>query len=434
MFSFSELGLAEPLQQALRAESYSHPTPVQAQAIPAVLEGRDLLGCARTGTGKTAAFALPILQRLSSAPSRAAARRARALVLAPTRELAAQVGESFRTYGRHTSLSVAVVSGGVGQGPQVRALARGVDVLVATPGRLLDLMNQGHAKLDQVEVLVLDEADHMLDLGFIPDVRRILAALPRRRQTLFFSATMPPAITSLAERILSDPVRVFVTPTGSTVEQVEQSVRFVASAEKAELLTHELRHPSVRRALVFTRTKRGADRVARRLAQDGIRAEAIHGNKSQGARERALESFRSGRSPVLVATDLAARGIDVDGITHVFNFDLPNVPETYVHRIGRTARAGESGTAISLCSPEERGSLRDIERVIRRSLPESPSLAGERPRRPARSYAEPVARAPAAHAVSRKPRASRRGRVPYGHHAGSGPAYRGAGRPARAHR
>jgi ATP-dependent RNA helicase RhlE len=284
MFSFSELGLAEPLQQALRAESYSHPTPVQAQAIPAVLEGRDLLGCARTGTGKTAAFALPILQRLSSAPSRAAARRARALVLAPTRELAAQVGESFRTYGRHTSLSVAVVSGGVGQGPQVRALVRGVDVLVATPGRLLDLMNQGHAKLDQVEVLVLDEADHMLDLGFIPDVRRILAALPRRRQTLFFSATMPPAITSLAERILSNPVRVFVTPTGSTVEQVEQSVRFVASAEKAELLTHELRHPSVRRALVFTRTKRGADRVARRLAQDGIRAEAIHGNKSQGAR------------------------------------------------------------------------------------------------------------------------------------------------------
>jgi ATP-dependent RNA helicase RhlE len=378
MESFSHLGLVEPLQRALRETGYSHPTPIQAQSIPHLLEGRDLLGCARTGTGKTAAFALPILQRLSLAAPRATSapqaargrgRPPRALVLVPTRELAAQVAQSFETYGAHLPLSVGVIYGGVGQGPQVSALTKGVDILVATPGRLLDLMGQGYVKLDRLEHLVLDEADHMLDLGFIPDVRRILRAVPRQRQTLLFSATMPPPIANLAASILSSPVEVFVTPAASTVEEVEQRVHLVGGADKPFLLAHLLADPSVERALVFTRTKRGADRVTKRLAQSGIPAQAIHGNKGQGVRERTLAGFRDGSVRVLVATDIAARGLDIDDVSHVFNFELPHVPEVYVHRIGRTARAGASGVAISLCDGGELGMLKDIERLIRKKLP-----------------------------------------------------------------
>jgi ATP-dependent RNA helicase RhlE len=368
MKSFSDLGLVEALTRAVRDEGYTEPTPIQAQAIPHLLEGRDLLGCARTGTGKTAAFALPMLQRLSGARTRPASRHARTLVIVPTRELAAQVALSFETYGRGLKLAVAVIYGGVGQGPQVRALARGVDVLVATPGRLVDLMGQGHVKLGAVEVLVLDEADHMLDLGFLPDVRRIVGATPKRRQTLLFSATMPPEIAKLADGLLHEPIKVTVTPVASTAELVEQSVRFVSRGAKTAVLAEVLSKPDVERALVFTRTKRGADRVAKALVKSGISAHAIHGNKSQGQRERTLLGFRDGRTRVLVATDIAARGIDVDGITHVINFELPNVPESYVHRIGRTARAGASGVAISLVDSEEREYLRDIEKLTKQKI------------------------------------------------------------------
>ncbi len=327
----------------MRDSGYTTPTPIQTQAIPHLLEGRDLLGCAKTGTGKTAAFALPMLQLLSAGGRRAAPNTVRSLILAPTRELAAQVGASFETYGAGLKLSVAVIFGGVNQSKQVAALHRGLDVLVATPGRLVDLMGQRHARLGAVEILVLDEADHMLDLGFIPDVKRILATLPKKRQTLFFSATMPPPIQKLADGMLHNPVKVFVTPPASTLEAIEERVHFVDRASKPTLLAELLSAPEVERALVFTRTKHGADKVARRLVQGGITAAAIHGNKAQNNRERTLESFRAGRLHVLVATDIAARGIDVDGITHVVNFELPNVPETYVHRIGRTGRAGREG-------------------------------------------------------------------------------------------
>jgi len=367
--SFSSLGLTPALQDAVRRAGYRSPTPIQAKAIPNLLEGRDLLGCARTGTGKTAAFALPILQHLAGARRRAPAHTVRCLVLVPTRELAAQVAESFRSYGAALDLAIAQVHGGVGQEPQVRALARGLDVLVACPGRLVDLLRQKRADLSRVEVLVLDEADHMLDLGFIPDVRRIVAAIPRRRQTLLFSATMPAPILGLAESLLVNPVKVYVTPQASTVEAIEQRVHFVEDKSKGEVLADLLRDGDVQRALVFTRTKRGANRVAERLAKRGIPAEAIHGNKSQNARTRALEAFRRGHPRVLVATDVAARGIDVDGITHVINYELPEVPETYVHRIGRTARAGASGVAVSLCASDEREQLRGIEKLIRQRVP-----------------------------------------------------------------
>jgi ATP-dependent RNA helicase RhlE len=367
--SFDGLGLTEPLRRAIRAEGYSTPTPIQAQAIPHLLQGRDLLGCAQTGTGKTAAFALPILQRLAGDDERAAPRFCRALVLTPTRELAAQIAASFATYGRYLRLSPAVIFGGVGQDPQVKALARGVDVLVATPGRLLDLMGQGCVRLDRVAVFVLDEADRMLDMGFIHDVRRVVRALPERRQSLLFSATMPPEIARLAENILSNPVRIAVDPVASTVDRIEQGVMFVERAHKRPLLSQVLKDPAVSRALVFTRTKHGANRVAEELARSGVQADAIHSNKSQTARTRALERFRTGAGRVLVATDIAARGIDVDGITHVINYDLPNVPESYVHRIGRTARAGRSGVAISFCDTEERAYLRDIEALIKIRIP-----------------------------------------------------------------
>jgi len=366
--TFSGLDLVEPIQRALRAENYETPTPIQAQAIPHLLAGRDLLGIAQTGTGKTAAFALPILQKLAGnrvAPPR---NSMRALILTPTRELALQINDSFRAYGRHMGLRSAVIFGGVGQQPQVDALRRGLDILVATPGRLLDLEEQGHVKYNGLEVFVLDEADRMLDMGFIHDIRRIVAKLPKQRQSLLFSATMPGEILRLTGAILKDPVRVEVTPAATTVELIDQRVMFVDSGQKRALLAHVLKDADVTRALVFTRTKHGANRVSEGLERGGIRAEAIHGNKSQGARQRALGSFRDGQVRVLVATDIAARGIDIDGISHVINFDIPNLPESYVHRIGRTARAGASGVAISFCDGSEKGFLRDIENLTRKKL------------------------------------------------------------------
>ena len=366
--SFTDLGLVEPIRRALAAEKYDTPTPIQVQAIPVILAGRDLLGIAQTGTGKTAAFALPVLQQLFNPRETPARRATRALVLAPTRELAMQIADGFRSYGRHLGLRQAVVFGGVGQRPQVDALARGVDVLIATPGRLLDLMGQGHLRLDTVKHLVLDEADRMLDMGFVRDVRRIVAALPRRRQSLLFSATMPDDVARLGREILIEPERVEATPPATTVDQVDQRVYFVDAARKRSLLAEMLKNPALSRVIVFSRTKHGADRVAEHLGRAGVDAEAIHGNKSQGARQRALARFKSGDARVLVATDIAARGIDVESVTHVVNFDLPNVPESYVHRIGRTARAGATGVALSFCDPSERAYLRDIERLTKRPL------------------------------------------------------------------
>jgi len=362
---FSDFGLSPLILDAVAAEGYTVPTPIQSQAIPHVLRGRDLCGIAQTGTGKTAAFALPILQRLSSAPARRTAGACRVLVLSPTRELASQIAESFRAYGRELPLSTAVVFGGVPIGAQQRRLASGADILVATPGRLLDLIDRKSLTLSKIQILVLDEADRMLDLGFIHALRRIVKLLPRHRQTLLFSATMPRTIASLAEEYLDDPIEVAVTPAATTVELVDQGVLFVSSDRKRDALATLLGDPAFERVLVFTRTKHGADRVVRHLSAAGIEAIAIHGNKSQPQRERALAGFRAGGSRVLVATDIAARGIDVEGVSHVINFELPNVPEDYVHRIGRTARAGAAGTAISLCSEEERGYLRDIEKLTR---------------------------------------------------------------------
>jgi ATP-dependent RNA helicase RhlE len=385
VISFEELALVEPIRRALKDEGYATPTPIQAQAIPQLLAGQDLLGIAQTGTGKTAAFALPILQRLAASRGQAGLQRktARCLVLTPTRELALQIGDSFRAYGRHLGLRSLVIFGGVGQNPQVAGMARGVDILTATPGRLLDLLGQGHLRLDAIETVVLDEADRMLDMGFIHDVKKIVALLPKQRQTLLFSATMPSAIARLAAGILRDPVRVEVTPPSTTVELIEQRVAFVERAGKREMLCAMLRDRALARVLVFTRTKHTANRVAEQLTRAGFSAEAIHGNKSQGARQRALEGFRAGHVRVLVATDIAARGIDVDGITHVVNYELPNVPDTYVHRIGRTARAGAAGAAISLCDGEERAYLRDIERTIGRKVPvlDAQAFRGARPQR-----------------------------------------------------
>ena len=369
MTQFSDLGLAEVLLRALQHEGYTKPTPIQAQAIKPLLKGRDLLGIAQTGTGKTAAFALPILQRLITDPRRPPPRGVRALVLAPTRELAAQIADSFRAYGRFTRVSVATAVGGVSIGPQVKVLARGVDVLVATPGRLLDHLSSGNLRLDTTEVIVLDEADHMLDLGFIVPIRQILGRIPQNRQSLFFSATMPKEISRLAAEILRDPVEVAVAPVATTVERVVQEVFLIDDSGKRALLVELLRRPDFQRTIVFTRTKRGADRVSQHLASAGISAAAIHGNKSQPQRQRALDSFRAGRSSVLVATDIAARGIDVDDVTHVVNYELPEVPEAYVHRIGRTARAGAEGIAVSLCDDSERGLLRAIEKLTRQILP-----------------------------------------------------------------
>ncbi|TLU71498.1 DEAD/DEAH box helicase [Lichenicoccus roseus] len=369
MTSFADLKLSEPLLRALNEEGYTTPTPIQAGAIPYLMQGRDLLGLAQTGTGKTAAFALPILHRLSTHRHPAPARGCRVLVLAPTRELASQIDASFVTYGRHMRLSHTVVFGGVGQGRQVDAMRRGVDVLVAAPGRLLDLIGQGHIDLSTVEVLVLDEADRMLDMGFVRDIRRVVSMLPKERQTLLFSATMPRTIAELADGLLRDPAKVEVTPPSTTVEKIRQAVMFVDDANKKAATLMLLQSPKVARAIVFTLMKHEANKVAEFLVKSGVSAEAIHGNKSQGARERAMAGFRSGAVKVLVATDIAARGIDVDDVSHVFNYDLPNVPESYVHRIGRTARAGREGWAISLCDAEQRAWLRDIEREIGQPIP-----------------------------------------------------------------
>jgi ATP-dependent RNA helicase RhlE len=367
--NFTELGLVPPLLKALQGEGYVTPTPIQAKAIPVVLTGRDLLGIAQTGTGKTAAFALPIIQRIAANKRNAMHRGCRVLVLSPTRELATQIADSFRRYGRHIDLTVAVVFGGVGHVPQVNTLARGVDVLVATPGRLLDHLRGRSLNLAGTEILVLDEADQMLDLGFLPSIRRIVAHLSKNRQNLFFSATMPIEIGKLVEELLRDPARVAVAPAATTVERVAQRVLHVEAANKRALLVELLADAAMVRTLVFTRTKRGADRVTRHLADAGFKAAAIHGNKSQSQREHALASFRASKIRVLVATDIAARGIDIDLVTHVVNFELPDLPETYVHRIGRTARAGAQGVAISLCDAEERARLRDIECLTRRIIP-----------------------------------------------------------------
>ncbi|MBL8964362.1 MAG: DEAD/DEAH box helicase [Phycisphaeraceae bacterium] len=393
---FDLIGLSPAIARALAEEGYATPTPIQSQAIPAVMAGRDLLGCAQTGTGKTAAFALPILHRLVTAPadkSRRGATLPRVLVLSPTRELATQIGESFATYGRHTAVTGTTVFGGVSQVNQVRALRRGVDVLVATPGRLMDLMQQGCCDLSAVEVFVLDEADRMLDMGFIQPIRRIASALPKARQTLLFSATMPREIAGLAESLLRDPARVSVTPVSSAAPKIEQLVYMIDRGRKPALLEHLIRSEKIGRALVFTRTKRGADVVARRLNDAGIVSTAIHGNKAQNQRTRALDGLRSGRVRILVATDVAARGIDVDGITHVINYDMPVEAEAYVHRIGRTGRAGATGIAIALCGDDERPLLRDIERLLGRrvrvadpvaDLPHAPARAVSHDERPVR--------------------------------------------------
>ncbi|HUW40380.1 MAG TPA: DEAD/DEAH box helicase [Rectinemataceae bacterium] len=353
----------------MKAEGYETPTPIQAAAIPALLAGRDLLGCAQTGTGKTAAFALPIIQRLSGSASRPAPRGCRVLVVAPTRELAAQIDVSFAAYATGSKITRACIFGGVGKSPQVKALGRGVDVLTATPGRLLDLVSEGQLRLDGVETVVLDEADRMLDMGFIRDVRKIIALLPSKRQTLLFSATMPSDIASLASSVLRDPIRVSVTPDRPTVDLIDQSVVFVEKSDKSAFLSALIRAQEATRAIVFTRTKHGADRLVKALSASGITSAAIHANKSQNNRTRTLEGFRSGDIRVLVATDLAARGIDVDGISHVYNYELPEVPETYVHRIGRTARAGAQGEAVALCDAEEKPLLRAIEKLIRMPVP-----------------------------------------------------------------
>jgi ATP-dependent RNA helicase RhlE len=377
--TFAELELIEPLQRALVEENYHTPTPIQAQTIPAALEGYDILGCAQTGTGKTAAFALPILDYLGHEKLKPRPNRPIVLVLAPTRELAVQIGESFETYGRHLHLRHVLVYGGVNQTPQVRALNRGAHVLVATPGRLLDLMNQGFIHLDDLEIFVLDEADRMLDMGFLPDLKRIIAKLPEERQSLFFSATMPPNIVELSQTLLYDPVSVNVTPKSTSLKQIDQQVMFVEKNAKQSLLQTILSGSDVDSAIVFTRTKRGANLVAERLKNSGVNSAAIHGNKSQSARQRALEAFKSGSIRVLVATDLAARGIDIDGVTHVINFDLPNEPESYVHRIGRTGRAGASGIALSFCSSAEREDLRAIEKLIGQKVPPAPNQPALRP-------------------------------------------------------
>ena len=364
---FTELDLIAPLARAVAGEGYDTPTPIQARAIPHLLQGRDLLGCAQTGTGKTAAFALPVLQGLEKSGGRK--RRIRTLVMTPTRELAAQIGESFQTYGKHLSLTCTVIFGGVPQRAQERALKRGPDILVATPGRLLDLMGQKLISLKHLEYFILDEADRMLDMGFIHDVRRVIEVLPPKRQTLFFSATMPPVVAKLADRLLTDPVRVNVAPKSMTADRIDQTLLFVDTDDKRKLLETLLKGSTIGRALVFSRTKHGADRICKQLVSEQIAAGAIHGNKNQNARTRALEGFRTGHYRVLVATDIAARGIDVDGVTHVINYDLPNEAESYVHRIGRTARAGRDGKAISFCSGAEIGYLRDIERLLKRSVP-----------------------------------------------------------------
>ncbi|MTJ83614.1 MAG: DEAD/DEAH box helicase [Telmatospirillum sp.] len=399
MTKFEEFGLAAPILRALTAVGYTNPTPIQAKAIPSILAGRDLLGIAQTGTGKTAAFALPILHLLAGQARKAPRGGCRVLVLSPTRELASQIADSFRTYAQGLNLKVALVFGGVSAGPQLKALAGGIDILVATPGRLIDHIGSGAARLGSTEFLVLDEVDQMLDLGFIKPLRRIVGQLPKQRQNLFFSATMPTEIGALADELLTDPVSVSVAPAATTVERIHQQVLLVDAANKRDLLVGLFADRAMARTIVFTRTKRGADAVARHLAAAGISAAAIHGNKSQNQREMSLASFRAGRVRALVATDIAARGIDVAGVTHVVNFELPEVAENYVHRIGRTARAGADGIAISLCGGAERDLLRNIEKVTRRKIE---TIDRRQPGRPAAARANPAKEAPPALRSSRQ--------------------------------
>lgn len=368
--TFNDLMLSPALLKALAKENYTEPTPIQEQAIPVVLAGRDLFGCAQTGTGKTAAFALPIVQLLSSQPSKGGrGRRTRSLILTPTRELALQIGDNIKAYAQFTDIRCMAIVGGVSQKAQERSLEQGADIIIATPGRLIDLINQKLVDLSAVQILVLDEADRMLDMGFINDVKKIIAKMPSKKQTLFFSATMPPEISKLVKALLVNPAKVEITPASSTVDRIEQSVYFIEKSSKQGLLNELLRDKTIVSALVFTRTKHGADRVVRGLNKVNVTAQAIHGNKSQNARQNALASFRSGATRVLVATDIAARGIDIDELSHVINFNLPNIPETYVHRIGRTGRAGLSGIAISFCETEELPYLKDIEKKIKKTIP-----------------------------------------------------------------
>lgn len=367
--TFDSLNLIEPILNAVKEEGYTIPTPVQQEAIPIVLNGNDLLGCAQTGTGKTAAFAIPIIQLLTNNKTYERNRKIRSLIVTPTRELAIQIGESFKAYGRYTDLRCTVIFGGVPQSSQVNAIRNGIDILVATPGRLLDLMNQRIFTLKDIEIFVLDEADRMLDMGFIHDVRKLLAVLPVRRQSLFFSATMPPEIIKLSNSILRSPLKVEVTPSATTADTIRQYIYFVDKGNKLSLLTHILKDPSIKTALVFTRTKHGADKVAKFLNRNNIKTEAIHGNKAQNARQRALSNFKEQSTRVLVATDIAARGIDVDDLQFVINFELPNISETYVHRIGRTGRAGANGTAYSFCDATEKPYLKDIEKLISKKIP-----------------------------------------------------------------
>lgn len=371
--AFRDLNLIDPLLKALDAVGYTHPTPIQLQAIPPLLEGHDLLGCAQTGTGKTAAFALPLIQNLKKNPIRYNAKQPRILVLTPTRELAIQVHDNFVEYSKFVNLKTSVIFGGVGQAPQVKSMLGGVDVLVATPGRLLDLINQRHVSLRELEVFVLDEADRMLDMGFIHDIKKIIALLPEKRHNLFFSATMPKEIEQLANTILRNPIRVAVAPVSSTAELIEQRVMFVDKDKKRDLLKHLFQDPSLSKVIIFTRTKHGANKVSEVLTKAGIKSDAIHGNKSQTARQNALNNFKDGKIRALIATDIAARGIDVDDITHVINFELPHEPESYVHRIGRTARAGAKGKAIAFCDAEEKSLLKQIEKVIKMEVPLDPN-------------------------------------------------------------
>jgi ATP-dependent RNA helicase RhlE len=423
LMNFSDLGLAAPLLKALQDEGYQVPTAIQGKAIPIALAGRDLLGIAQTGTGKTAAFALPIIHRLAADRRPPMRKGCRVLVLSPTRELATQIAESFRTYGRYLGLTVTVVFGGVGHRPQTQALARGVDVLVATPGRLLDHIAERNINLAGTEIFVLDEADQMLDLGFLPPIRRIVSQLSARRQNLFFSATMPPEIGKLAGELLRDPVRVAVTPVASTVDSVTQRVIHVENHQKRALLVELFADQKMSRALVFTRTKRGADRVARHLEDAGIRVAAIHGNKSQSQRENALAAFRDAKIRALVATDIAARGIDIDDVTHVVNFELPDVPESYVHRIGRTARNGAQGMAISLCDADERDQLRGIERLTRQSIPSENRRRGPAPGSDQATHREPKTR----DTRSADPAAGKRAGSAPSRHQAAGRGHRGFG-------
>ncbi|HEY8689176.1 MAG TPA: DEAD/DEAH box helicase [Chitinophagaceae bacterium] len=406
--SFKNLNLIEPILKALETEGYTTPTPIQEQGIPVVLEGKDLLGCAQTGTGKTAAFAIPILQNLyNNKHEEKGSWNIKALILTPTRELAIQIDESFAAYGKHTGLKHLVVFGGVSQYHQTNALRRGVDILIATPGRLLDLIEQRFISLQHIQMFVLDEADRMLDMGFINDVRKIIAKLPAKRQTLFFSATMPAEISSLSKSILNNPVRIEITPVSSTAEKVEQAVYFVEKNDKRSLLIHLLKDPGIKSALVFARTKYGADKIAKELYRANIKVDAIHGNKSQAARQKALTDFKLGKIRVLVATDIAARGIDVDDLSHVINFELPNIAETYVHRIGRTGRAGLSGIALSFCDVEEREFLRDINKLITNNIPVIEDHPFPSPTKFVQTpvvQKNPMSRKPASHANFRRTR------------------------------